>query len=159
MISRPDVALSRSAAAATGFTLIEILVVLAILAFSFTLVAGYRPPWSRGLEIDATAAKLASELRLVRSEAIAANQPSAFELDAAGRRYRSGSDSPRALPGRMAVELLTIAGEQQGSVAGRIRFYPDGSSTGGRIVLAERGRRVAIGVDWLTGRVSVADVR
>src|SRR5215218_8706970 len=127
MTWQPDPGLLRTAAA--GFTLIETLVVLAIVAFSFVLVAGYRPPWSRGLEIDATAARLATELRLVRSEAIAVNRSAAFELDVAGRRYRSGSAALRALPAHMAVELLTLAGEQQNGAAGRIRFHPDGSST------------------------------
>lgn len=146
------------AAGAAGFTLIEMLVVLAILALSFVLMAGYRPLWSRGLEIDTTAAMLAAELRLVRSEAIAANRAAAFELNVAGRRYRGGSAPTRELPARMAVELTTISDERQSSGAGSIRFFPDGSSTGGRIVLAEGSRRVAVGVDWLTGRVSVADV-
>src|ERR1051325_1347556 len=115
----PNLASSRSATAIAGFTLIETLVVLAIVSFSFVLVAGYRPPWSSGLEIDATAARLASELRLVRSEAIAANRPAAFELDIAGRRYHSGSAPLRALPTHIGVELLTIAGEQQNNAAGR----------------------------------------
>ena len=159
MIWRPDPASPGRAAGAAGFTLIEILVALAIVAFSSVLVASYRPPWSSGLEIDATAARLAAGLRLVRSEAIAANRSVAFEFDLAGRRYRSGSAPPQSLPDRMAVELLTITGEQQSSAAGGIRFYPDGSSTGGRIVLTDGFRRLAIGVDWLTGRVSVADVR
>jgi len=42
---------------------------------------------------------------------------------------------------------------------GDIRFNPDGSSTGGRISLADGRRRLGVGVDWLTGRVSVADER
>jgi general secretion pathway protein H len=158
MIWRPDPARHGGAAGAAGFTLLEMLVVLAIVGFSLVLVASYRPPWSRGLEIDAAAAKLAAELRLVRSEAIAANRPAAFELDLAQRRYRGGSSPPRSLPAGMALELLTVAGERQSGTAGRIRFYPDGSATGGRIVLVDEARRVAVGVDWLTGRVSVADV-
>jgi general secretion pathway protein H len=158
MIWRHDPALPSGGASAAGFTLLEMLIVLTIVAFSFVLVASYRPPWSKGLEIDATAAKLAAELRLVRSEAIAANRSAMFELDVAGRRYRSGSGPLRALPARVEVELLTIAGEQPSNAAGRIRFHPDGSSTGGRIVLVDGSRRIAVGVDWLTGKVSVADV-
>src|SRR3954451_11825814 len=109
MIWRPDPALRGRAAGAAGFTLIEMLVVLAIVAFSFVLVASYRPPWSRGLEIDATAAGLAAELRLVRSEAIAANRSVAFELDLAERRYRSGSAPPQSLAARVALQFLTLA--------------------------------------------------
>jgi len=40
-----------------------------------------------------------------------------------------------------------------------ISFAPDGSSSGGRIELAENGVRLLVGVDWLTGLVSVADAR
>jgi general secretion pathway protein H len=146
-------------AKASGFTLIEMIVVLVILGFALVLVVGYRPPWSRGFDIEATAADLAAQLRLVRSEAIAGNRPVALELDLAGHRYRPGAAAARPLPERLSVELLTIAGERRGTDAGDIRFNPDGSSTGGRIVLADGSRRVAIGVDWLTGRVRIADVR
>ena len=42
-------------------------------------------------------------------------------------------------------------------INGPFTFAPDGSSTGGRIELAAGARRMQVGVDWLTGRVSVAD--
>jgi general secretion pathway protein H len=142
-----------------GFTLIEIIVTLAILSFALILIVGYRPPWSSGLSIRATAGELAAGLRLARSEAIATNRPVAFGLDLIGHRYRVGDGAERHLPANLAIELLTIAGEHQGAGIGNIRFNPDGSSTGGRIALAGAQRRTAVGVDWLTGRVSVADVR
>lgn len=150
---------ARHARGATGFTLIEMVVVIAILGLALTLIVGYRPPWSRGLEIETTAAELAAQLRLMRSEAIARNRSVALELDLAGHRYRGGSGPVRPIPARLAIELLTIAGERTIQSAGGIRFNPDGSSTGGRIILAEGTRRLAIGVDWLTGRTTVADVR
>jgi len=142
-----------------GFTLIEVIVTLAILGFALVLVAGYKPPWSSGLGLKATAAELASGLRLARSEAIVRNRPVAFSLDVTGHRYRVGSRAERPLPANLSLELLTIAGENREAAVGDIRFHPDGSSTGGRISLADRQRRMAVGVDWLTGRISVADVR
>ncbi|MGC2415786.1 MAG: GspH/FimT family pseudopilin [Stellaceae bacterium] len=132
---------------------------LAIVGFALVLVVGYRPPWSRGFTVDTIAAELSSELRLVRSQAIVENRPVALELDVKGHRYRGGSSAPRPLPASLSIQLLTIAGQREGADVGSIRFNPDGSSTGGRIVLAEGPRRVAIGVDWLTGRVSVSDVQ
>jgi general secretion pathway protein H len=143
----------------SGFTLIELLVVLAILALALTLIAGYRPPWSRGLGLRGSAAELAAGLRLARSEAILSNRQVLFDLDTIGHRYRVGSAAPRRLPADLSLELLTVSGEARKPGEGDIRFNPDGSSTGGRISLIDGQRRVAVGVDWLTGRVSVADVR
>jgi general secretion pathway protein H len=142
-----------------GFTLIEVLVTFAILSLALVLIASYRPPWSNKLGLDGTANELAFGLRLARSEAIRGNRPIAFDLDLVGHRYRVGAGTPRRLSPNLSIELLTIAGEARGEGAGDIRFNPDGSSTGGRILLAEAGRRIAVGVDWLTGRVRVADVR
>jgi general secretion pathway protein H len=145
---RPD--LERCA----GFTLIEVIVTLAILGLALIIVAGYKPPWSSGLGLKGTASELASGLRLARSEAIASNRPVVFDLDVTG-----GAGAKRRLPANLSIELLTIIGENRGARAGDIRFNPDGSSTGGRISLADGKQHVAVGVDWLTGRVSVADLR
>lgn len=142
-----------------GFTLIELIVVLAILGFALVLFVGYKPPWSRGLGLKATAAELAFGLRLARSEAIVDNRSVAFSLDIDRHRYRVGAGAERPLPADLRLELLTIAGENRAGNIGDIRFQPDGSSTGGRISLAEGQRRMAVGIDWLTGRISVADVK
>ena len=142
-----------------GFTLIELLVSLTVLGLALTLIAGYKPPWSRGLGLQATAGELAAGLRLARSEAILNNRPVLFDVDLVGHRYRVGTGTPRTLPADLSLELLTISGEALKGREGDIRFNPDGSSTGGRISLADGRRRVGVGVDWLTGRVSVADER
>jgi general secretion pathway protein H len=142
-----------------GFTLIELVVVLAVMGFALVLIVGYKAPWSSGLGLEGTAAELASGLRLARSQAIADNRPVAFALDLAGHRYRIGGETPRSLPAKLSIALLTVNGEKRSATIGDIRFNPDGSSTGGRITLADGARRVAVGVDWLTGRVTVADVR
>jgi general secretion pathway protein H len=158
MISRSEPLLPRGARHG-GFTLIEMIVVLAILGFALVLVVGYKPPWSSGLGLKGTAAELASGLRLARSEAIASNRSVVLGLDLIGHRYRVGTGAERRLPGNVSIELLTIAGERQGVGSGDISFNPDGSSTGGRITLADGRQRLAVGVDWLTGRISVADMR
>jgi general secretion pathway protein H len=142
-----------------GFTLIEVIVVLAVLAFALALIVGYKPPWSSGLGLRGTAAELASSLRLARSEAILQNRPVLFELDLSGRRFRVGNGTVRQLPRQLSIELLTVSGERRDFATGDIRFNPDGSSTGGRISLADGRQKMAVGIDWLSGRVSVADVQ
>jgi general secretion pathway protein H len=153
----PDPHLGARACRAAGFSLIELVVALAVLGLALVLVTGYKPPWSSTLGLDGTARELAAQLRLARSQAIVANRPVVFGLDLAAHRYRVGGEAPRPLPVKYQIALVTVAGEKAGATAGGIRFNPDGSSTGGRITLAEANRRVAVGVDWLTGRVSIAD--
>src|SRR2546430_17615798 len=90
-----------------GFTLIEVIVVLAVLAFAMALVVGYKPPWSSGLGLRGTAAELASSLRLARSEAILPNPPLLFELDPSGRRVPIRHGHGRQLPRQPLIHELT----------------------------------------------------
>jgi general secretion pathway protein H len=141
-----------------GFTLLEVIITLTILGLALALIVGYRPPWSSGLGLRNAAAELADGLRMARSEAIVQNQPVAFQLDLVGHRYQIGSAQPRPLPAQLKIALLTVVGEQRSARIGDIRFNPDGSSTGGRISIGDGARSIAVGVDWLSGRVSVANV-
>jgi general secretion pathway protein H len=138
--------------------LIEVIVTLAVIGFALVLVTGYKPPWSRGLGLKGTAAELASGLRLARSEAIASNRSVSFDVDVLKHLYRVGTGKVLSLPPHMSIELLTIAGEKRQDGEGDILFNADGSSSGGRITLADGQRSMAVGVDWLTGRVSVTNV-
>jgi general secretion pathway protein H len=142
-----------------GFTLLELIVVLAILGLALTLIVGYKPPWSSGLGVRASAGQLASALRVARSQAIASDMPVSVMIDLAAHAYRVGQEPDRRLPSALTMELLTVAGERRTAVQSAIRFNPDGSSTGGRITVGDAVRKVAVGVDWLTGRVSLSDVR
>src|SRR5947208_13850931 len=109
MTSRFDLGLRRPGHGADGFTLIEIVVTLAILGFALVLVTGYRPPWSGAFSLEGTAGRIAAELRMARSEAISGNRPVAFNLDLVGHRYRVGARAARPVPGNFSIELLTIA--------------------------------------------------
>ena len=68
----------------------------------------------------------------------------------------TGSES-RSLPRGLELKLFTAQAEVSSESRGAIRFYPDGSSTGGRITVASGERKLLVDIDWLTGRVSIAD--
>jgi general secretion pathway protein H len=155
MTSPGNTAAAQRLSPSAGFTLIEMIVVLAILGMTLALFTAYRSPWSRTLSADDTASQLAADLRLARSQAIAGNRPVLFSVDLPAHQYRVGAGDLRHIPGELRIELLTIANERQSERVADIRFNPDGSSTGGRIVLVDDRRRIDIGVDWLTGRVSI----
>jgi general secretion pathway protein H len=99
--------------------------------------------------------QIAAGLREARSQAITQNREVTFTLDVASRRYRIGTSPASSLPAVINLVLDTVREEQLDAMSGSIRFFPDGSSTGGRIVLEHGRGREEIAVDWLTGRVAM----
>jgi general secretion pathway protein H len=117
----------------SGFTLLEMLVVIAVMGLILLLITGYGPPRSHFLEEQAAARDVAAAMRAARGQAIAGGQPVAFTL-------------PR-LPAWLAVSVQ--------APPGGIVFAPDGSASGGRVLLDGNGREVVITADWLTGRAQI----
>jgi|SRR5215472_5750687 len=138
-----------------GFTLLELIVVLAILGLLAAFIAMRGPPISHALALRSVASEIVAGLRATRQYAITANRPAEYTVDLA-HRTAHGADGPTVqLPLGTDVIILTAAGEVRGAEVADIRFEPNGSSTGGRIVLVDGQRRTGIGISWLTGRVSV----
>ena len=142
-----------------GFTLIEMLIVVAVLSLVLAIVATRGPMRSQTLEARATASRIEQDLRLARSKAIASNMPTRFVLDFATHTYRIDGGPSTALPRSVVLAVTAVSDETRAERLAAIRFNPDGSSTGGRIELADGQQRLRIGVDWLTGRISMADAR
>jgi general secretion pathway protein H len=138
-----------------GFTLIELLVVLGILALVLAVALPLLPGAADRTALRTATDEIAAGLRETRSLALARGRSAAFTLDTARRAYRVGNDALwRALPASVSTELFTAAQEQLDDATGDIRFFADGSSTGGGIRLAQGKAGGEIRVDWLTGRVS-----
>jgi general secretion pathway protein H len=145
--------------AAAGFTLIEVIVVLAVLSLGLAILALRGPPRSAALEIRAAAGEMAQALRLARAQSIARNAPVRVVLDPGRGAWAVDGAAARALPPGIVLALRVAETEALGDRLGAIRFAPDGSSTGGTIELADGHRRLQIGVDWLSGRVTLAEAK
>lgn len=142
--------------ATAGFTLIELVAVLAILALAAAWAVPLLGRAPAELDIKTTALDIAAALTDTRTAALRTSREQAFTLDIAGSRYWSdAAPRPRSLGRGIGVAFATIASEQGKSGDGRIRFYPDGSATGGRIQLSDGARRATVTVDWLTGAASI----
>ena len=139
-----------------GYTLFEVLVALAVLGLvlaAVPLVAGGPRP---GAEARAAAIELALALRQTRSAAIAGFRSETFILDTERRVYRAGAAGPETpLPEGLELSLYTARSELEDEDTGRIRFFADGSATGGRVTLASGGHSYVVAVDWLTGTVEM----
>lgn len=141
---------------ASGFTLLELVVALAIAALLFVLVLPAGSRQRDHAEMATTARTVAAALRATRSRAIVAGEPELFEVDVQRAAYHAaGAPAAQALPRGVRVVLYTAQANQNGETAGAIQFYPDGSSTGGGVTLLRGDDRYDVLVSWLTGGVSV----
>ena len=143
-----------------GFTLIEILVVLAVIGLMIGLVVARGPPHSDTLDMRAAVDGVAQSLRAARARAIATDRRVVVTFDPAAHSYGTDPAAPHLLPVPLGIAIVAASGAAGAPMARPgIAFLPDGSSTGGQVAFSLGARRRQVSVDWLTGRVSVADVR
>ncbi|MBU1211978.1 MAG: prepilin-type N-terminal cleavage/methylation domain-containing protein [Alphaproteobacteria bacterium] len=138
-----------------GFSLIEMLAVLVILSLIGWLSLSLNPLRGGGRSLELSARELSGALRNVRRQAIAGNRIETVEFDVNSRAYATANDRRRKLPAGVGLDITTANTARTGPSTVRLRFYPDGSSTGGRVVLRDRQRRIAIEIDWLTGAIEM----
>jgi general secretion pathway protein H len=137
-----------------GFTLIEMIVVLVVLALIAGIVMSRGPSRSPTLEVKQAVAMVAQAMRGARAAAIAADRPVDVEIDTVGHSIRSGLGMLTLLPGTVGIEGTIARARRVG-----IRFAPDGSSSGGGVALTEGAVRMLVTVDGLTGRVRFTNGR
>lgn len=156
MISPPDSAARRRAA---GFTLLEMIIVLVVVGAAAGIVMTRGPVRSHALDVRATTADIVRLLRQARGAAIASNTPVTVLVNGEKRTLAVTGGRTTQLPA--TLNLSAAAGVETATVSKpvAIRFAPNGSSTGGRIQMVDGARRIVVGVDWLTGRISVADAK
>lgn len=132
------------------------LTIMALVLGAVTLRAG------GGLErvrLEALARHVSDELNRARIAAIRTNREAVFLMDLEARRY-GAVDADHALPDGVTARLVTAQSETAlDNASGVVRFFPDGTSTGGRVELEREGRVRLVRVDWLTGHVRVEEAR
>jgi general secretion pathway protein H len=135
-----------------GYTLIELVVVLAVLAIAAAVVGPAVGRTVDGVRVRAEVAAFAGFLRAAREQAVARQVVYEVVLEAEPRALRlrrpGAEDAPaqprRAFPTGLRIEAATA----------RVTFWPHGMSSGARFAIDTPGRRYVITVDALTGRVA-----
>lgn len=138
-----------------GFSLIELIVVLVLIAtlagIGAAVIGGALP----GRELRAAAAEVAGELRYTRAQAIVTGQEQVFRLDVAGKRWTSAGKRAGDLPAAVDLVATTARDPEPVDEVAVVRFFPDGAATGGRIVFRRGEAAWRVDVAWLTGEVSL----
>ncbi len=143
---------------ARGFTLLEVIAVLLIGAVAYALLLGTPFRGASAADLKSAARTLASGLRHTQSVAISTRRDALLTLDVEAREFVMGGDTAiRTLPRGIELKLYAAQSQVTSERQGSIRFYPDGSSTGGRITVSAGEAKYLVDVDWLTGRVSISD--
>jgi general secretion pathway protein H len=132
-----------------GFTLLEMLVVMAILA----LIAGIGfPAIERAISTQRTrlaTTEVVAALGDARALAVATGQVTPFRIAENGSAFRIGARNPSALP-----EGFRLTADQQ-----LLRFFDDGTSDEGRMTLVGNQSRILIRVDPESGIAAVSNAR
>ena len=108
-----------------------------------------------GLELKSAARRTAATLRLARESAIRRGEETQVLVDLEGHRLTFAGYRALSLPDRLSLQLDAASSELIDEQHGLIRFFPDGSSSGGRLVVSHDGHGYQIGVAWLTGRIEL----
>lgn len=138
-----------------GFTLMEVLTVLAMLALVIVVSLPLVRSSGSGRVFRAQAQEISALLRLARIDAVTGNRQTRIVVDLEDRRigYPARANTI-LLPPETAIEVKTARGEVMAGEAG-FRFMPGGGATGGSIELARDGNRATIAISWLTGAVAI----
>lgn len=142
--------------AESGFTLLETVCVLAIVAMLAAIALPAFPRTTSGPMLEAYALETAALLKADRNAAIRRGTVVATEFSPMSRTIRSGSSGQTVqLP--QDVGFRAILASQCGARAAgtAIQFLPSGMSCGGTIFLSRPGTTLEVRVTWLTGGVEV----
>ena len=138
-----------------GFTLVELLVVFAIMALLMGLMPVAFDKLRESAQYRNTVRTMISEMRAARQQALLSGKESRFEVDVQRRIYGGENGAVHTLPEPLSLRATVAGSEVSSRGVFAIRFLPSGGATGGSIEVVRPSRDgVRLRVDWVTGRVT-----
>ncbi|MFC0676914.1 GspH/FimT family pseudopilin [Lysobacter korlensis] len=136
-----------------GVSLLEMLLVVALIAAMSLLAAGALGGGFAGMQLRSSAKEIAAQLRFTRTHAIATGEPQRFVIDPGAHRWQAPDGREGEIPEALGVRFYGARQVQPSRGEGAIVFFPDGASTGGRVQLSREQAGWNVDVAWLTGQV------
>ena len=148
--------MTSSSNAEEGFTLLEMVCILAVIAMVTAVVL---PNISRNTSrprLEAYAVETASLLKADRTAAIRHRSQVVTQVDAIARTLRSGSTGQiLQVPDDVVFDAILPSRCNDRPAFSTISFFPTGISCGGTVMLSRLGTSYEIRVNWLTGGVEI----
>jgi general secretion pathway protein H len=135
-----------------GFTLAELLMVLAILSLVIVTVWPNLARTERS-DMALVQGKILVALRAAQAKAIGQNRDTSVEIDVAERFVNT-----EPLPSSIFLRV-TFGGETESQNLAVFTFFPDGTSTGGEVELRGPNETRLITVNWLTGNAALVNLQ
>src|SRR5262245_12819223 len=140
-----------------GFSLLEVVCVVAIIAMLAAVVMPRMPLGTSRPRLEAYAIETASLLKADRNVAIRRSVPIVTEVSAMARRIRSGATGQVVkIPDDVAFQAILPQRCNERPALSTISFFPSGMSCGGAVVLTRYGVGYEVRVNWMTGGIVVA---
>jgi len=136
-----------------GFTLIELMVVFAIMALVMAVAPVAYDRMRSSAQYREVVRGVLAEMKMARQQALLSGREAVFSMNLQDRTYGLDGAPERLIPAAVSVRATVAASEvSEGSFA--IRFLPSGGSSGGSVDVARpSGDGVRLRVDWFSGRV------
>ena len=139
-----------------GFTLLEMVCVLALIAMMAAVLLPFIPHQTSRSRLQAYALQTATLLKADRNAAIRRGVDVSTLVDTAGRSIRSGATADTIrIPDDVGFDALLPQTCNRRAALSTISFFASGMSCGGAIALTRLDAGYEIRVNWLTGRIEI----
>ena len=139
----------------SGFTLLELIVVLILMAASAAVILPSFTSGLQGLELETSSRDLVTRMRRARSDAIGTQRVFRIILDQAPQDsayYVLANDYEEEIERYPFAKGTLIEIPPSQSFPLKLSFYPNGRSSGGKFLIAnQQGKRLYVLVNPITG--------
>jgi general secretion pathway protein H len=127
-----------------GYTLIELLVVIGILGLVAAVATPLASKMVSSASVHTASYNIAQKLRSLQDEAVRTQQ-----VITLGQTTTKLSTTTGKLVFASDTEAVTLTSQ--------ISYFPDGTTTGGQIILHGGNKTIELNIAWLTGAVAIGE--